>query len=59
VEAPVTKNAYRLQRVDGQEYEPMTREEVNARIEKGWAEWIGTDYDEKTDTYVHYADRIT
>ena len=55
----MTKNAYRLQRVDGQEYEPMTREEVNARIEKGWAEWIGTDYDEKTDTYVHYADRIT
>jgi hypothetical protein len=54
-----TKNVYRLQGPDGQTYNLTTREAINARIERGWAEWVGTDYDEKTDTYVHYADRIT
>ena len=55
----MTKNVYWLQGPDGKSYNLTTREEVNERIEKGWAEWVGTDYDEKTDTYVHYADRIT
>lgn len=54
----MTENAYRLQGPDGQTYNPATLDEINARIELGWAKWIGTDYDEKTDTFVHYADRI-
>ena len=53
-----TKNVYRLQGPDGKTYNVKTREEINERIEKGWAEWVGTDYDEDKDEYVHYADRI-
>lgn len=54
----MSKNVYRLQGPDGQTYNVTTREDINNRIEQGWAEWIGTDYDEKKDEFVHYADRI-
>lgn len=54
-----TRNVYRLQTLDGQSYAPSTRERVNALIEAERAEWIGTDYDEDKDAYVHYADRST
>jgi hypothetical protein len=55
----VTTNVYRLQGPDGQTYNLTTLENINARIERGWAEWVGTDYDEEKDEYVHYANRIT
>lgn len=52
-----TRNVYRLQSRNGNYY-PVSRETANALIEKGGAEWVGTDYDEDKDEYVHYADRI-
>jgi len=54
----VTQNLYRLQARNGDQYHPISREVVNLLIEKGRAEWIGTDYEEKMDAFVHYADRI-
>jgi hypothetical protein len=59
VQAVTTRNVYRLQSHDGQTYHPTSRVVVNILIEKGRAEWIGTDYEEKMDAFVHYADRIT
>ena len=52
------KNLYRLQTLDGQGYAPSSRNRVNTLIETERAEWIGTDWDEDLDAYVHYADRI-
>lgn len=52
----MSKNVYRLQSRDGAYY-PISRATVNLLIEKGKAEWIGTDYDEDKDAFVHYADR--
>ena len=52
------QNLYRLQTVDGQRYAPSSRGMVNLLVEKGKAEWVGTDYDEDKDAFVHYADRI-
>ncbi len=49
-------NVYMLQSRGGG-YHPIRREVVNILIEKGRAEWIGTDYDEEQDAFVHYADR--
>jgi hypothetical protein len=54
----MSKNVYRLQTLDGKSYAPSSRDRVNALIETERAEWIGTDWDEETDTVVHYADRI-
>jgi hypothetical protein len=54
----MSKNLYYLQTRSGYSYNRSTREKVNALIEKGGAEWIGTDYDEDRDEFVHYADRI-
>lgn len=54
----MTRNLYRLQSRDGQIYVPILREKVNALIEKGLAEWVGTDYNAERDAYIHYADRI-
>jgi len=54
----VRQNLYRLQSQDGETYNPARREVVNLLIEKGRAEWIGTDYEEDKDAFVHYADRI-
>lgn len=54
----MTENIYQLQTRDGQSYHRSTRERVNALIEKGQAEWVGTDYDEEADAIIHYADRI-
>lgn len=51
-------NLYRLQTSDGQGYAPSSRERVNALIETERAEWIGTDWDEDKNAFVHYADRI-
>jgi hypothetical protein len=53
-----TRNIYRIQKVDGEGYAPTSRMLVNILIEKGRAGWIGTDYDEDEDAFVHYADRI-
>ena len=55
----VTENIYYLQTRDGKSYRRSTREKVNALIETGKAEWVGTDGDEKTNIVAHYADRIT
>lgn len=52
------KNLYRLQTKDGQGYAPSSRERVNALIETERAEWIGTDWDEDKEAFVHFADRI-
>ena len=54
----MTPNIYFLQTVDGTGYRRVPRDEVNAMIERGDAEWVGTDYDEETCTYAHFADRI-
>jgi hypothetical protein len=54
----MSKNVYRLQTLDGQSYAPSSRERVNSLIETEHAEWVGTDYDEDKDEFVHYADRI-
>jgi hypothetical protein len=51
-------NLYRLQTEDGESYSPSTRDKVNALIESGGAEWVGTDFNEEVGAYVHYADRI-
>jgi hypothetical protein len=53
-----TKNLYRLQSRDEETYHPVSREVANLMVEKGRAEWIGTDYEEERDAFVHYADRI-
>jgi hypothetical protein len=58
VQAVTTRNIYRIQKVDGEGYAPTSRMLVNILIEKGRAGWIGTDYDEDEDAFVHYADRI-
>src|SRR5262245_50200390 len=58
VVSPVKQNLYRIQRVDGEGYAPTSRGLANLLVEKGRAEWIGTDYDEDLDAFVHYADRI-
>jgi hypothetical protein len=54
----MTENIYFLQTVDGKSYRHTTREKVNAMIEAGKAEWVGTDGDEETNIVAHYADRI-
>jgi hypothetical protein len=55
----MTENIYFLQTRDGKTYRRSTREKVNALIEAGKAEWVGTDGDEETNIVAHYADRIT
>jgi len=52
------RNLYRIERVDGEGYAPTSRGVANLLVEKGRAEWVGTDYDEDLDAFVHYADRI-
>jgi hypothetical protein len=51
-------NLYRLQTLDGKSYTPSSRDRVNYLIETERAEWVGTDYDEDKDAFIHYADRI-
>lgn len=52
-----TKNVYRLQSRDEETYHPVSRAVANLMVEKERAEWVGTDYDEELDAFVHYADR--
>jgi len=52
-----TRNLYRLQSRDEEMYHPVSRAIANLMVEKGRAEWVGTDYDEELDAFVHYADR--
>ena len=52
------KNLYRLEKRDGNGYAPASKLRVNTLVENGQAIWIGTDYDEDRDAYVHYADRV-
>lgn len=54
----MTDNVYRLQTWDGSGYAPVSKERCNTLVEEGKAEWVGTNYDEARDAYVHYADRI-
>jgi len=53
----MTKNLYFLEAEDGT-YRLSTRDKVNALIEKGEAEWVGSDPDEDHNAVIHYADRI-
>lgn len=53
------RNLYRLQTLDGQSYSPCSLSKVNHLIEDERAEWVGTDFDEDLNAYVHYADRIS
>jgi hypothetical protein len=54
----MTVNLYFIQTQDRKGYVQSTRDKVNALIEKGEAEWAGSDGDEETDTVSHFADRI-
>ena len=53
------KNIYRLQSVvDKSRYHSTSQEHVNRLVESGKAEWVGTDWDEDADAFVHYVDRV-
>lgn len=54
----MTINLYFIQARDGKSYDKSTREQVNALVEKGEAEWAGSEGDEEADLVCHFADRI-
>ena len=55
--APGPANIYFLQAKDGSGYRRTPKDRVNAMIENGEAEWAGSDWDEETQSYAHFADR--
>lgn len=51
------KNVYRIEEPDG-EVREMRRDRLNRLVVAERAEWIGTDFDEDLNAYVHYARRV-
>lgn len=58
IPTPGPVNIYFLQNRDGTGYRRVSKSRVNAMIESGRAEWVGTDWNEETQSYAHFADRI-